>query len=85
MKPIYFLANRAEGNETYIFSVLRETKPTYFQCELADGRIKIFRVVRSRLRGTKQIWFLNAEAEGNMPIFNKAEGNKAYIFSVYTG
>ena len=53
MQPLSFLADEAEGNKTYIF-----------WCELAEGRIEIFRVVR--LRETKQIWFLSPEAEGNI-------------------
>ena len=31
--------------------ILRETKPVYLRCKLAEGRIKIFHVVR--LRETK--------------------------------
>ena len=42
---------------------LRETKSAYFWCKLAEGRIKIFRVVK--LRGTKQICILSRGAERN--------------------
>ena len=37
-----------EKRNPFIFwpTRLRETKPTYFQCELAEGRINFFRVVR---------------------------------------
>ena len=39
-------------------------KAICFWCKLAEGRIETFCVIR--LRGTKQIWFLSPEAEGNV-------------------
>ena len=43
---------------------MRQTKPIYLQCKLAEGRIKIFHVVR--LRGTKTDMVLGPEAEGSV-------------------
>ena len=61
------LSPEAEGSVAQIiFGLmrLREMKPIYFWCKLAEGRIEIFHVVR--LRGTKQIPFLRSAAEGSV-------------------
>ena len=56
----------AEGSVAQMILVdkARETKSAYFWCKLAEGRIKIFRVVK--LRGTKQICILSRGAERNV-------------------
>ena len=65
---------------------LRETKPLYFWCQLAEGRIKIFHVVR--LRVTKQIPILRSAAEGSAAqtiLVGEAEGSETYICKLAEG